>query len=273
MKSPFYAIFGDPVAHSLSPRMHNAALRALGIDGCYGRYRLAEGDRLRELFFTLHLQGANITVPHKEAAFAACDRLDPFAQAVGAVNTIVRQGDRLHGYNTDAPGFLKAIAPFDAHRILLLGAGGTARSTAVVLRDAGYDVTILNRTQARLEHFAIQGFATYTHAALLASLTSAHTLPSYDLIVNMTSAGLADRHLPAPRAILDALLPNAHACIDIIYGHETPFLALARSFGKPVADGTEMLLQQGAIALSLFLGTDHAHTTIEDAMRKALLLA
>jgi shikimate dehydrogenase len=241
--------------------MHNYAFRALGVDACYGRHLLADGSRLRERFFAMGLSGANITVPHKEAAFQACDVLDPFARKVGAVNTIVRQGKTLHGYNTDAPGFLKAIEPFGGKRVLFLGAGGTAQSTAVILREAGYNVTILNRSPGRLEKFAAEGFATATFETF--------TFAPFDLVVNMTSAGLADDALPAPKTLLDTVIPHAHACIDVIYGHETPFLALAKSYDKPTADGSEMLLWQGVIAFDLFTGGRFDPASIERAMRRA----
>ncbi len=256
-----FAIFGNPVSHSRSPLMHNYAFRGLGIKGCYGRYRLEEGAKLRETFFTLGLKGANITVPHKEAAFAACDELDPFARQVGAVNTIVERDGKLHGYNTDAPGFLRAIEPFDGRRILFLGAGGTAQSTAVILRDQNYDVTILNRTTPRLEKFIDQDFACYTFDDFKPDI--------YDLIINMTSAGLTDDHLPAPEHLLTPLFPGAQACIDVIYGRKTPFLSLAEAHNKPTKDGTDMLIYQGAIAFEYFTDGAHGFEEIVPYMRKA----
>ena len=262
MTTKHYAIFGDPVVHSKSPLMHNLAFRALEIDACYGRHHLADGSALRDTFFGMGLSGANITVPHKEAAFAACDVLDPFAQKVGAVNTIVRRGNTLHGYNTDAPGFLKAIEPFDAHRVLFLGAGGTAQSTAIILREAGYDVMILNRSEGRLEKFKAQGFVTHTHATIQT------TIPFFDLIVNMTSAGLRDDNLPASAELIDALLAHAKGAVDVIYGKETPFLRRAKAVDIPTADGSEMLLQQGVIAFDLFVGGTNKQEAIESAMRR-----
>ncbi len=97
--------------------MQSYALYGLGIDGCYGRYRLENGDALRDKFFELGLDGANVTVPHKESAFRACDEVDEFAKRVGAVNTVVRRGDRLYGYNTDAMGFLRVVESFGAVKI------------------------------------------------------------------------------------------------------------------------------------------------------------
>ena len=163
MAKELFAIFGNPVSHSKSPLMHNLSFRGLGFDGCYARYKLEDGSKLKETFFTLGLKGINITVPHKEYAYAACDVLDPFAKKVGAVNTIVEKEGLLYGYNTDAPGFLKAISEFKAIKtVLFLGAGGTAQSTSSILRDEGYEVTLLNRSEGRLEKFKSKGFETYT---------------------------------------------------------------------------------------------------------------
>ncbi len=254
-------IFGNPVAHSRSPLMHNYALRGLGIAGCYGRWKLEEGEKLRQTFEALDLHGANVTVPHKEAAFSACDTLDPFAQKVGAVNTIVRRGDMLHGYNTDAPGFLKTIHEFSGEKILMLGAGGTAQSTSVLLRETGYDVTVLNRSPDRLAAFDRAGFQTATFET--------YRPETYDLVINMTSAGLEEEHLPAPREILDAVIPSSQACVDVIYGKETPFLRLAKAHGKPAKDGTAMLLYQGALAFELFTAGAYGFDEILPHMRRA----
>ncbi len=265
MSGKLFAIFGDPVAHSKSPLMHNFAFEALGYPGCYTRYLLEEGAQLRDRFFSLQLGGANITVPHKEHAYRACDELDDFARSVGAVNTIVRKAGKLYGYNTDAPGFLKAIARFKEIRtVLLLGAGGTALSTAPILRDAGYEVSILNRSAPRLKAFAEAGFATFTFDTFEAQ--------SYDMIVNMTSAGLKEETFPAPETLLKPLLKTSKAAVDVVYGKQTPFLRLAESLGVPTQDGSEMLLQQGVLAFDLFSEQRFDLETIEEAMRKGLRL-
>ena len=263
--SQFFAIFGNPVSHSKSPLMHNLSFKRLGFDGCYARYLLEDGSKLKETFFTLGLKGINITVPHKEYAYSACDVLDPFAQKIGVVNTIVEKEGKLYGYNTDAPGFLKAISEFkDAKTVLFLGAGGTAQSTSSILRDEGYQVTLLNRSEERLEKYKKDGFQTYTFEDFKPQ--------SYDLIINMTSAGLEDDSLPAPKALLDSVLPQSKACVDVIYGKETPFLKLAKSYNKPTKDGSDMLLYQGIIAFEYF--TDHAYTfdEIKTYMQKAFIL-
>ncbi|WP_373030950.1 shikimate dehydrogenase [Sulfurovum sp.] len=265
MSKQLFAIFGNPVSHSKSPLMHNLSFQGLDFDGCYARYLLEDGERLKKTFFSLGLKGINITVPHKEYAYDACDVLDPFAQKVGAVNTIVEKEGKLYGYNTDAPGFLKAISEFEnVKTVLFLGAGCTAKSTSVILKEAGYDVSIINRSSGRLTYFKENGFQTYTFDSFIPQ--------SYDLIINMTSAGLEDESLPAPTQILQEVIPTAKACVDVIYGKETPFLKLAKTYKKPTKDGSDMLLYQGIIAFEYF--TEHAYTfeEIKKHMQKAFIL-
>jgi len=265
MAKSLFAIFGNPVSHSKSPLMHNLSFRGLGIDGCYARYRLEDGSKLKETFFALGLKGINITVPHKEYAYDACDVLDPFAKKVGAVNTIVEKEGKLYGYNTDAPGFLKAISEFkEIKTVLFLGAGGTAQSTSSILREEGYEVTLLNRSEGRLEKFKAKGFETYTFDTF--------SPKAYDLVINMTSAGLEDDSLPAPLEILEQVIPQAKACVDVIYGKETPFLKLSKSFNKPVKDGSDMLLYQGIIAFEYFTAQQYSFSDIKFHMQKAFIL-
>ena len=260
--SKLFAIFGNPVSHSKSPLMHNLAFRGLDYDACYTRYLLEDGNQLKETFFNLGLKGINITVPHKEAAFNACDVLDDFAKKIGVVNTIVEREGKLYGYNTDAPGFLKAISEFqNVKTVLFLGAGGTAQSTSSILRDEGYEVTLLNRSQGRLEKYKADGFQTYTFETFKPQI--------FDLVINMTSAGLEDNNLPAPKEILDTVIPNSKACIDVIYGKETPFLKLAKSHNKPTKDGSDMLLYQGIIAFEYFTNQAHSFHEIKHFMQKA----
>lgn len=260
-----FAIFGNPVSHSKSPLMHNLSFKGLGYDACYTRYLLEDGTRLKQTFFDLGLKGVNVTVPHKEHAYAACDALDPFAKKVGAVNTIVEKEGKLYGYNTDAPGFLKAISEFkDVKTVLFLGAGGTAQSTSSILKNEGYEVTLLNRSEGRLGRYKEEGFKTYTFETFEPK--------NFDLVINMTSAGLEDDSLPAPLEILESVIPQSKACVDVIYGKETPFLKLAKQHNKPTKDGSDMLLYQGIIAFEYF--TDHAYSfnEIKPIMQKAFKL-
>lgn len=260
-RASLFAIFGNPVSHSKSPLMHNLAFRGLGVDSCYTRYLLTDGSQLKEKFISLGLKGINITIPHKEEAFKACDILDPFAQKIGVVNTIVEREGKLYGYNTDALGFLKAISEFENIKtILFLGAGGTAQATSSILRDEGYDVTLLNRSQGRLEKYKVEGFETYTFDTFIPK--------DYDLVINMTSAGLEDDSLPAPIEILDEVIPKAKACVDVIYGKETSFLKLAKSYNKPCKDGSDMLLYQGIIAFEHFTEYEYGFDEIKPLMKR-----
>ena len=245
--------------------MHNLSFQGLGYDACYTRFLLEDGITLKETFLNLGLQGVNVTVPHKEAAFNACDELDPFAKKIGVVNTIVERDGLLYGYNTDSPGFLKAISEFkDIKTVLFLGAGGTAQSTSSILRNEGYEVTLLNRSEARLTKYKALGFETYTFDTFIPS--------KYDLVINMTSAGLEDNNLPAPKEILESIIPKAKACVDVIYGKETPFLKLAKNHNIPTKDGSDMLLYQGIIAFEHFTNYSYTFNEIKILMKKAFIL-
>lgn len=259
-----FAIFGDPVAHSRSPLMHNHVFRSLGFKGCYTRVHLKDGSSLKETFFALGLSGANITVPHKEAAYKACDEIRGFAKKVGVVNTIVNENGRLIGYNTDADGFIYAIKPFGRIRsVLVLGAGGTSKALSARFKEEGMEVTVLNRSAGRLEAFKADGFDTATWESI--------GIKAYDLIVNTTSAGLEDDNLPAPIEILRPLLQQTSFSADAIYGKETPFLKLSKELGITTKDGADMLLGQGVLANNYFTEGLYDLEAIEFCMKESFL--
>ncbi|WP_456488177.1 shikimate dehydrogenase [Caminibacter pacificus] len=239
-----FLIFGDPVSHSKSPLMHNYFFKKEKIDECYGRYHLKEGSKIIEKFKELKIKGANVTVPHKEWAFKLCDEVRGIAKEIGAVNTLVKEGDKIIGYNTDAPGFLEAIKEFDYKSVLIIGAGGTAKALSLVLPQAD----ILNRSVNRLEYFKQKNKKTFTWDNI--------DNFKYDLIINTTSAGLNDDNLPAPEEILNKLFSNAKYAVDVIYGKETPFLALAKKYNLKTKTGLDMLVYQGVLAMEYFLGKE-----------------
>jgi len=260
-----FAIFGDPVSHSRSPLMHNTVFKHCNYPACYTRVHLLDGAKLRETFFNLKLSGANITVPHKEAAFNACDEIRGFANKVGVVNTIVKEENRLIGYNTDADGFLYAIEEFhEIKNILIIGAGGTAKALAAKFLEEDMQVSVLNRSAGRLEFFKTIGCKIFTW--------NDFKLSSYDLVVNTTSAGLKDEELPAPKELLENLLKNTHYCADAIYGKVTPFLQMAQEKQLPFKDGADMLLGQGVLANELFTQHKLKKAAIKEAMQKSFLL-
>ena len=242
--------------------MHNHVFKTFGFPGCYTRLHLKDGAKLRDAFFALGLRGANVTVPHKEAAFNACDEVRGFAREVGVVNTLVAEDGRLIGYNTDADGFLFAIRAFDRlENVLVIGAGGTARALAKRLSQEGCRVAILNRSRARMAPFEADGFRTMTWETFDAQ--------AYDLVVNTTSAGLEDDHLPAPEALLRPLLAQSRYAADAIYGKVTPFLALCASLDVPAIDGAEMLLGQGVLANRYFTVNRYDAESTEKVMRES----
>lgn len=259
-----FAIFGNPVSHSRSPLMHNHVFKRLGFDACYTRVHLEDGSQLKETFLALGLSGANITVPHKEAAFKACDEVRGFAKEIGVVNTIVNEEGRLIGYNTDADGFLFSIGDFkNIKKVLLIGAGGTAKALAKKFMLENFEVSILNRSKGNLSYFSEAGFTTYSWEDC--------PLTAYDLIVNTTSAGLSDDNYPAPLELLTPLLEKTSYCADAIYGKLTPFLGLCQKMGITYKDGSDMLLGQGVLANHHFTEAKFTPEMIQEVMKESFL--
>ena len=260
-----FAIFGNPVDHSKSPLMHNLAFKGLNFNGCYTRWQLEDGSKLRDTFFNLGLSGCNVTVPHKKEAFKAADIVEPFAAKVQAVNTLILKDEKLYGYNTDAPGFYKALQKLGVvNSALIMGAGGTARALALYLNSKSIDVEIVNRSYKRLQWFKDRGFVTHTWDEF-------NPLPK-DVIINTTSAGLIDKSLPMPKELLDSVLKDTKYAVDVIYAKETPFLKEAKTLALPCFDGSKMLLWQGVIAFDHFTQHSYSLDDIKTAMKPFLLL-
>jgi shikimate dehydrogenase len=239
-----FGVLGWPVAHSRSPAMHNAAFAALGLEGWRYQRLPVPPEVFAETVRALHdagFAGANVTVPHKEAALAVATEATDAARAIGAANTLTfGDGGAITADNTDAPGLLAALpAPVAGGRVLVLGAGGSARAAVYALRDA--EVAILNRTRARAEELAAQLGARVVDAPEPAGL-----------LVNCTSVGLDDPDaLPLPAAALD----DVGAVVDLVYrAGGTALVRAARERGLPTADGLEVLVQQGARSLEIWTG-------------------
>lgn len=245
------ALLGDPVDHSGSPEIQNAAFRAAGVDGVYVAVRCAGADLdgfMRGL--ARANGGGNVTLPHKEKAASILDVRSEAVRRTGACNTF--WGDargRLHGDNTDVEGFRRALHAFlegrvQGIRVLLLGGGGAARAALLALVEEGADeVLVYNRTQERARAVArrIGG-----QRARVAAGMRAVEGGEYDLVVNATSVGL-DPEDPSP--IDFHLLNRAAAAMDLVYApHPTPFVRAAEALGIRATDGSEMLVQQGAAA-------------------------
>ena len=257
-----FVIFGNPVAHSKSPQMQNAGLKYINFDAEYKKHELLDGHTIKEVFLKNNYLGANITVPHKELAYENADEVRGIAKDIKAVNTYINENGKIIAYNTDAPGFLKAIESFGSVKnVLLLGAGGTAKALALALQSKNIEVTVLNRSEGKLEFFKKHNIKCTTWDTF--------QVQNFDLIVNSTSAGLKDEELPCPKEILDTVLKNASYAFDCVYGKITPFLALARDNNLIIKDGEDMLLYQGVLAFEYFTNTK-ADGNLVEAMRKGL---
>ena len=257
-----FVIFGNPVAHSKSPQMQNAGFESLDYNGVYEKHQLIDGNTIKETFLQNNYEGANITVPHKEFAYKNADEVRGLAQKIKAVNTYINENGKVIAYNTDAPGFLKAIESFgEVKSVLLLGAGGTAKAIALALQESNIDVTVLNRSEGKLEFFKNEGITCYSWDNFVAK--------DFDLIVNSTSAGLKDDYLPCDKELLQTVFKTAKYAFDCVYGKITPFLALARENGLEIKDGEDMLLYQGVLAFEHFT-KQKVDDSVVEAMRNSL---
>lgn len=270
------AVLGQPIAHSLSPRMHTAAFAALGIDGewSYEAIELspegfADGvAELRERGFI----GANVTVPHKAAALALADEPSDAARAIGAANTLTFTAAGIRADNTDAPGLIEAL-PLSprGRRAAVLGAGGAARAAVWALIEAGADVEVRNRNAARAEELVadLGGRAAAADEPL--------ELASCDILVNATSVGLAKPGAQpgAPGSDLKQLgieadgLDEHLILVDLVYGAApTELTAAAVRGGATVVDGREILVRQGALSLRIWTGLEPPLQAMRDAIEE-----
>jgi len=257
-----FVIFGNPVEHSKSPQMHNAGFKNIDYNGIYKKHLLEDGNKIKDEFLENSYKGANITVPHKELAYENADEVRGLANEIKAVNTYIKEDGKVIAYNTDAPGFLYAIESFgEIKKVLLLGAGGTAKAISLALQQSDIDVTVLNRSEGKLSFFKEHNIKCSTWDDFIAE--------DYDLIVNSTSAGLKDEYLPCPEEILKQVLQNATCAFDCVYGKITPFLALAKEKELKIKDGEDMLLYQGVLAFEYFT-KQTANKSVIQAMRKGL---
>ena len=246
-------LIGWPVSHSRSPAMHTAAFGALGLDW---RYVLlpTPPDQLEAVVARLRsgeLSGANVTIPHKQAVLPLLDELEPAAQAVGAVNTIVRRAERLIGYNTDTLGFKRALletgVAVTGQACAVLGAGGSARAVVYVLRELGAHLTVYARDVANARVLA-------TEARALTDLTRID--PATRLIVNTTPVGLSPNIAASPWPD-DAPFPMGALVFDLINNPpRTRLMQQAEQAGLRAVNGWSMLVYQGAAAFALWTGVE-----------------
>ena len=252
-------LIGFPVEHSLSPVFQQAAFDALGLDVRYELWPTPPDEMPQRVsgLRAAEFLGANVTVPHKQRAFALMESVSEIARRAGAVNTIVKRDGALHGENTDVPGFLapltqRGLNPAEMN-IIILGAGGAARGVIVALQSAGSEhLVVANRTVERAQSLAHELGGSLTISALDDALM-AHARHA-DLLVNATSLGWEGDRLPIDEAVL-AALPRDTLIYDLTY-RETPLLRAAARLGFPTLDGLEMLVAQGAESFRHWTGLE-----------------
>jgi shikimate dehydrogenase len=274
-RTQIVGIIGDPVAHSLSPAMHNAAFRALKLDFAYVAFRVTpkEVGRAIEGVRALRIAGVNVTVPHKERVIKWLDSISPTARRAGAVNTIVNRNGRLHGENTDVAGFLRAVQDAKVSvrgcRALVIGAGGVARAVLTALAQGeAAAVAITNRTALRARRLAaiFDSPALHTSAVPVALLREPLLLSNVDLVINATSVGL---HGEPFFPLSYKATPQSCLFVDLIYGRRTDFLTRAARAQRRSLDGSGMLVHQGAAAFALWTARAAPVTVMRAALRGA----
>ena len=264
------AVIGDPIRHSRSPAIHNAAFAAAGLDWVFVAFEVPQGSGSAAVkaVHSLGLGGMSVTMPHKQDAAWVCDELTPEAIALGAVNAIVPiERGRTHGASTDGEGFLRSLRDQGidpgAGPSLVLGAGGAARAITLALGEAGSEVTVAARRRDAAESAA--GLVRGAHAALLSDCDAG----AFDLVVNATPLGMQGEDPP-----IDVNRLNSRQfVVDTVYHPmETPLLAAARARGVPCVNGLGMLVHQAALAFEMWTGVEapldamHAAATAEPSL-------
>jgi len=257
-----YGIIGFPVRHSLSPALHNAGFAALGLNKVYLPFPAPDAGSAIDGLKALGVKGASVTIPHKEAVIPHLDEIDPLAERIGAVNTLVIENGRVSGSNTDWLGALRALEEktrVKGAAVLLLGGGGSARAIGFGLVQTGARVVIANRNRKRGEKLAREigaGFVPLAEAARIRA----------DILINATSVGMESDEIPVP----EREVAHFPVVMDIVYAPlETRLLAAARRHGCTVVDGLSMLLHQGVAQFELWTGQEPPL----DVMREALMTA
>ena len=274
-------IIGYPVGHSISPAIQQAALDYYSLDVRYEAWETPP-EALEERVACLRsgeYLGANVTIPHKEAALSLLDAVEEGAGLVGAVNTVVCQEGRLKGYNTDTVGFLRALeedACFDPSdkTVLLLGAGGAARAVATALGGRGIAALfIANRSMERARHLVEHVAPLVPQVTWLALTEEAvkPVAPSCDLVVNCTSLGMKGGPGETESPLPPELIPPGALVYDLVYNPlETPLLKAAQAAGASTLGGLPMLVYQGAAAFELWTGNKAPVAVMRQAAQRAL---
>jgi shikimate dehydrogenase len=272
-------LIGWPLGHSYSPRLHQAALKALELQGEYLLYPVPPLPQGADLLANLltqarqgHLQGLNVTIPHKQTVIPFLDDVTPVARTIGAVNTIFLQGDRLIGDNTDAPGFLadlKRLAPElfsgEKRRALILGAGGSARAVVYALARAGWEIIIAARRLEKAEEIAAS-LQNFSDSEIALTLSPSIAGLDFSLLVNTTPVGMHPNITASPWPD-EVPLPKGIMVYDLVYNPPVTALVRAARLAKlKAANGIGMLVEQAALAFEIWLGRNAPRQAMWDAI-------
>lgn len=264
-KTRLFGVIGDPIAHSLSPVMLNAAFRQTGIDAVYVAWHVKDLAGAMAGFRALNVGGVSVTIPHKVPLMDLLDEVEPEARKIGAVNSIVNQNGRLVGFNSDSPGATSALrekTTVSERRVAILGAGGAARAMAHGIRTHGGRFTIVNRSEGRGRQLADEMEGEFCPLADFKG-------DGFDIIVNTTSVGMSPDtdQMPVSR---DCLSPNM-TVMDMVYNPlETKLLCSASETGCTVVDGVAMFVHQGAIQFERWTGKPAPVQVMRDTVLEAL---
>ncbi len=258
MKS-LYAVIGKPIAHSMSPVMHNDLFQHYELDAHYQAFAIEPNDLVDAIkgFRAIGISGFNVTVPHKIAVMPLLDEIDPLARSIGAVNTVVNENGRLIGYNTDGSGFVLGLKnkfdDLESKKVLIIGAGGAARAIYFTMAHVGVKhLDITNRTITKAENLA-KDCPYNVNTSVITLEDAEESVGAYDIIIQTTSIGMAPQTECEPLS-LHNLSQNAFVS-DIIYNPlETRLLKLAREKGANTQNGIEMFVNQGALAFEKWTG-------------------
>ncbi len=259
-KTKVYGIIGDPIEHTMSPIMHNAAFKKLGIDCWYLPFRVRKEElgKAIEGMRALNISGLNVTIPHKVAVIPFLDKLDPMARKIGSVNTIVNDDGVLTGYNTDATGFLQALLEKgvrpEGKNIVILGAGGASRAISFILAERGGNLVILNRTLDKAKEWVSRLSKILNREAKALKLDEENlvvAMEKADILINATSVGMSPDETLVPAQLLKPGL----IIFDIVYNPiKTRLLREAEAAGGQTISGLDMLVWQGAMAFEKWTG-------------------
>jgi shikimate dehydrogenase len=276
-KTRVFAVIGDPIEHTLSPTMHNAAFEHLKLDFVFLAFRVPP-DQLENAIRgvrALRIRGLNVTMPHKNAVTEFLDEADAAVKFLRAANTILNQAGRLRGFNTDGVGALKALrnngVNLAGKKVLLLGAGGAAKAIAFSLAKEVCELCILNRDGAKARELAsvLEPFGKGIVGGELSPTRIQEELRDSDVLINATSVGMAP--YASESLVKPEWLKQDLSVMDIVYDPvETSLVRNARAAGAKVISGVEMLLFQGAASFEIWMGRQAPVKVMREALLRRL---